>query len=184
MSDPKELRAFLNEAWHHLSCGVADSQSPARYPTFVTVSPDAKPQARTVALRTANRSEGFVEVHTDIATPKIAQLESNPFAAFHIWAPRNDLQIRLSTSVDILTGLNVDAQWDKVPAASRVSYGTVPNPGSPIPTVYAYEKPADRKRFAVLRCTLLEIDLVHLGARHRRATFASHNDWKGTWVAP
>lgn len=90
MSDPNDLRAFLDEAWYHLNCGVADNQSPARYPTFVTVSPDAKPQARTVALR----SKGFVEVHTDIATPKTAQLERNPFAAFHIWAPCKDLQIR------------------------------------------------------------------------------------------
>lgn len=57
MSDPNDLRAFLDEAWHHLSCGVADSQSPARHPTLITDSPGAKPQARTVALQAANRSE-------------------------------------------------------------------------------------------------------------------------------
>jgi hypothetical protein len=31
---------------------------------------------------------------------------------------------------------------------------------------------------------LLEIDLVHLGARHRRAGFVRTDDWAGTWMAP
>jgi pyridoxamine 5'-phosphate oxidase len=35
-----------------------------------------------------------------------------------------------------------------------------------------------------LRCHLLEIDLVHLGARHRRAEFICENEWAGTWLAP
>ena len=38
--------------------------------------------------------------------------------------------------------------------------------------------------FAVLGCNLLEIDLVHLGARHRRAEFIRENEWAGTWLAP
>lgn len=78
----------------------------------------------------------------------------------------------------------MDAQWAKVPVASRVSYGTVPNPDTPIPTIYDYRKPPDHNRFAVLRYYLLEIDLVHICARHRRASFTLRNDWKGTWVAP
>lgn len=184
MSDPNDLRAFLDEAWQHLTQGVADSKAPARYPTFATVSPDGKPEARTVALRGAMRSAGIVEVHTDIATAKVTALQMHPYAAFHIWAPRADLQIRLSTCVEILTGPQIDPQWAKVPPASRVSYGTAPAPGTPITDVYAYDKPAERARFAVLRCTLLEIDLVHLGAQHRRAAFVREDEWQGTWVAP
>jgi pyridoxamine 5'-phosphate oxidase len=55
MSDPNDLQAFLDEAWQHLAHGVADSKSPARYPTFATVSADGIPQARTVALRGASQ---------------------------------------------------------------------------------------------------------------------------------
>jgi hypothetical protein len=184
MSDPNDLQAFLDEAWQHLSRGVADSKSPARYPTFVTVSPDGTPEARTVALRAARQSDAALEVHTDIETAKVAALHHRPVAAFHIWLPRADLQIRLTASVTILTGPDVETQWAKVPSASRVSYGTEPAPGTSIAQVYAYEKPPTRDRFAVLRCLLTEMDLVHLGTRHRRAGFARKDGWQGTWLAP
>ena len=67
MNFPNDLRAFLDEAWRHLQRGVADSRSPARYPTFATVAADGTPEARTVALRGASRSQSMLEVHTDIA---------------------------------------------------------------------------------------------------------------------
>lgn len=184
MSDPNDLGAFLDEAWQHLTRGVADSRSPARYPVFATVAPDGTPEARTVALRGASQSEGSVEVHTDIVTDKVTALRANPRAALHIWLPKADLQIRLSTQVRILTGDAVQAAWEKVPEGSRVSYGTLPDPGMPIDHVYAYEKPARRERFAVLACRVMLIDLVHLGERHRRGVFRRDDGWKGTWVAP
>lgn len=184
MSDPNDLAAYLNDAWQHLSRGVADSKSPARYPTFVTVSPEGVPEARTVALRGASQSAATVEVHTDIETDKITALRANPLAAIHIWMPRADVQIRLTGRVQILTGAAVETAWAKVPVGSRVSYGTMPFPGTPIDHVYAYEKPAERDRFAVLRCHLARMDLVHLDKRHRRAVFESHDGWQGTWVAP
>ncbi|APX11435.1 pyridoxamine 5'-phosphate oxidase [Tateyamaria omphalii] len=184
MSDPGDLAAFLEEAWQLLRRGVADSRSPARYPTFATVSPAGVPEARTVALRRAAQTEAVVEVHTDINTPKIAAVRASPVAAFHVWLPKSNLQIRLTTTVAILTGDAVEEAWTRVPPASRVSYGTVPDPGTPIEDVYAYEKPPERARFAVLRCTIDHIDLVHLGERHRRAEYVRSDGWAGTWCAP
>jgi len=184
MSDPGDLAAFLDEAWQHLGRGVADSRSPARTPTFATVSPDGMPQARTVVLRAAAQSQALLEVHTDTETAKIADLHHSPFAAFHIWLPKPKLQIRATTAVKILTGDAVEEQWTQVPATARVSYGTRPAPGRPIDHVYAYEKPAERSRFAVLRCKVQQIDLVHLGERHRRAVYVAADGFAGTWVAP
>ena len=184
MSDPNDLQAFLDEAWQHLDQGVTDSRAPARYPTLATVSPDGRPEARTVALRAASRAAAVFEVHTDIATAKVTALQHNPKAAFHIWMPRAELQIRVTAVVEIVTGPNVAAQWDKVPSSSRVSYGTRPEPGTQIAHAFAYEKPADQDRFAILRCHLEELDLVDLGARHRRALFVAENDWAGLWLAP
>ena len=184
MNNANDLNAFLDEAWVHLALGVTDSSSPARYPTFATVSPEGKPEARTVALRGASRFESVLEIHTDITTLKVFALEHNPYAAFHIWLPKADLQIRLTAFVEILTGADVDLQWAKVPPSSRVSYGTVPPPGTTIEEAYAYKKPAKQNRFAVLKCNLKEIDLVHLGPSHRRASFVCHNNWLGTWLSP
>lgn len=184
MSDPNDLAAFLNAAWQHLQRGVADRRSPARYPTFATVSPDGLPEARTVTLRRASQSEALVEVHTDLVTPKVTALRASPNAALHVWLPRANLQIRLTTTVEILTGDAVEGAWAQVPPASRVSYGTVPDPGAPIDHVHAYDKPVDRSRFAVLRCAIDHIDLVELGETHRRAAYVASDGWAGTWCAP
>ncbi|MEL7131814.1 MAG: pyridoxamine 5'-phosphate oxidase [Pseudomonadota bacterium] len=184
MSDPGDLAAFLDGCWQHLRRGVADSRSPARYPVFATVSPEGVPEARTVALRRASAAEAVVEVHTDIVTPKVVALKMSPVAALHVWLPKSRLQIRLTTRVEILTGEAVEEAWAKVPPASRVSYGTVPDPGVPIEGVFAYEKPPERARFAVLRCAVDHIDLVHLGERHRRAEYRRADGWQGTWLAP
>jgi hypothetical protein len=94
------------------------------------------------------------------------------------------LQIRVTAEVSIQTGPGVEPHWDKVPVASRVSYGTMPVPGTPIPQVHAYEKPAVRGRFAVLICRIVDMDLVQLGARHRRAIYRADDGWRGIWVAP
>lgn len=184
MSNSTSLAAFLEAAWQHMGRGVVDSKSPARYPTFATVSEKGIPEARTVALRRATRTEAIVEVHTDIATPKVRALQAAPHAALHIWLPKAKLQIRLTTSVEIVTGDTVADDWARIPSASRVSYGTRPVPGSPIGEAYDYEKPPLRERFAVLRCWINHIDLVELDERHRRAEFHRSDDWKGSWCAP
>ena len=184
MTDPQDLQAFLEEAWRHLTRGVADSRAPARYPTFITVAADGTPEGRTVALRGAVKSTATLEIHTDVKTPKVFALRHNPVAAFHVWIPRSDLQIRLATDVDILTGAQVEEQWARVPAGSRVSYGTMPLPGTPIADAFAYEKPADRARFAVLLCRVTQIDLVHLGTPHRRAGYLASDGFAGSWLAP
>lgn len=184
MHDLNDLQGFLDGAWVQLARGVSDGQSAARFPTFATVSADGMPQARTVALRAACRDSGTVEVHTDIATTKVSELKQSPWAALHIWVPQEELQIRLSTRVEILTGRGVAAQWTRVPPASRVSYGTEPAPGTPIAHATAYEKPAVQDRFAVLRCTIRDMDLVHLGQPHRRARYVADEGWSGVWLAP
>ncbi|WP_299551197.1 pyridoxamine 5'-phosphate oxidase family protein [uncultured Tateyamaria sp.] len=184
MSDLGNLAAFLDEGWRHLQQGVADSQSPARYPTFATVSPEGLPEARTVALRHAAQAEAVVEVHTDILTPKVKALKASPRAAIHVWIPRSQVQIRLTTTAEILTGKAAEDAWVQVPPTSRVSYGTMPDPGTPIKEVFGYKKPPVRDRFAVLHCRVDHIDLVHLGERHRRAEYVRSDGWRGTWLAP
>ncbi|MEM7075636.1 MAG: pyridoxamine 5'-phosphate oxidase family protein [Pseudomonadota bacterium] len=184
MTDPNDLRLFLDEAWQRLCCGVADAQSPARYPSLATVSPTGAPQVRTVALRAANRLADTVEVQTDTQSSKMAALHANPLVELHVWEPETRVQTRLSARAEILTGETTRARWEAVPAPSRLSYGTRPAPGTPIGHVYDYEKPPDPSRFAVIVCHLTAIDLVHLGDRHRRARYLSEDGWAGTWLAP
>lgn len=184
MSDPNDLRAFWDLAWQHLARGAADARHPARYPTFATVSPEGWPEARTVALRAAAASQARLEVHTDTQTAKMRAIAASGRAALHVWVPKADLQVRVQAAVEVVTGPQAEAAWQRVPAASRVSYGTQPAPGTPIPSVHAYDKPPERGRFAVVICRAEMVDLVQLGARHRRAGYSRADGFVGQWLAP
>lgn len=178
------LEGLQGQVWQSLSRGVADKRHPARLPNFATVSATGWPEVRTVVLRAARPSLAQVEVHTDLHSDKIASLRATPRAALHVWEPKRDLQIRLQTTVTILSGDDVTARWKEVPDPARQSYGVTPPPGTPIATALDYVKDPDPATFAVLICDVQQIDAVHLGDRHRRAVFARDRDWAGQWLSP
>lgn len=178
------LEGLHGRVWQTLGRGLADRRSAARHPTFATVSPDGWPEARTVVLRAVDAERRTLDVHTDILSAKVDSLREYPRAAFHIWDEKQKLQLRLEAEVEILSGDAVADLWAKVPDPSRQAYGTDPAPGTPIDDALAYSKPADPAAFAVLRCQVIAIDVVHLGADHRRACFTRDSDWVGEWLAP
>ena len=187
-SDPHpwacDLSQLYAEVWLRLTRGVHDRHAPARHPTLATVSPDGRPQARTVVLRAADKSAGTLDIHTDLRSAKVGDLRAIPFAALHVWDASAHLQMRLEGSVTVLTGQEVAAIWAGVPDASRLSYGSTPAPGQPIAQALEYMKGSDPASFAVLRLSVLTIDALHLGPDHRRARFDGINGWVGAWLAP
>lgn len=184
MNKQTELAAFLDLGWQRLTRGVADRRAAARHPVFATVSPKGHPEARTVVLRGASRSDGTVEVHTDGGSDKITSLRANPHAQLVVWDEKPKLQIRLSTTVTIHQGADVADKWRSVPDGSRMAYGATPKPGTPIPTADAYQKLASHDWFAVMVCRIDSIELMQLTDPHRRAVFSAQNDWFGEWRVP
>lgn len=187
-SDPHpwatDLSHLYAEVWLRLARGVHDRHAPARHPTLATVTPDGRPQARTVVLRAADKQAGTLDIHTDLRSAKIGELRTAPFAALHVWDASAHLQMRLEVLVTLLTGQDVASIWAGVPEASRISYGTSPAPGQPIEQALAYTKGPDPACFAVLRLKVKTIDALHLGPNHRRARFDRVDDWAGKWLAP
>lgn len=177
------LDGLHDRMWQRLSRGVADHKSPSRQPTLATVR-DGWPEARTVVLRAANRDTATLEVYTDLQSDKIASLRDAPRGALHVWEDKQRLQIRLQCAVTILTGDAVRDRWDRMPNTGRLSYGVTPQPGAPLADALAYDKAPDFERFAVLRCAIQTIDLVHLGDDHRRAAYARADGWQGQWLSP
>lgn len=176
------LPGVYGAVWDCLTQGVRDVAHPARRPTFATVSSDGWPEARTVVLRGAGA--GDLEVYTDLYSDKIKSLQAVPRAALHVWDEGRDLQVRLQTEVTILTGDAVQGRWNGVPDHGRQSYGVTPAPGVPIAEALDYVKDPDPATFAVLRCRVIAIDAVYLGARHRRAAYLRSDDWAGQWLVP
>lgn len=187
-SDPhpwaSDLALLHAEAWLRLTRGVHDRHAPARHPTLATVSPDGRPQARTVVLRAVDKTAGTLDIHTDLRSAKVTDLRAIPFAALHVWDTSAHLQLRLEARVTLLTGHDVAAIWEGVPETSRVAYGSTPAPGQPIAQALDYTKAVDPASFVVLRLRVSTVDALHLGPNHRRARFDRDNDWTGTWLAP
>ena len=184
MTQFSDLSEFLNKAWSLLSRGVVDPKSAARNPTFSTISEEGFPTMRTVVLRRADPTSSCLEIHTDLKTNKVLSLKKKNFAGLHFWMPKARFQIRLLVHVDILTGPQVEDEWNKIPVNSRISYGCSPAPGTKINKPFAYKKLSLQENFAVLRCGIKEFDVLYLGAEHQRATFQKINNWRGHWLVP
>lgn len=170
--------------WDTLDKGVADAKHPARLPTFATVSTDGWPEARTVVLRSADQELAELTAHTDLYSDKVKSLTDTPRAALHIWDAEQNLQIRLQAEVSLHSGSSTRALWGRIPDHAQQSYGVTPPPGTPVDTALAYAKKPDPDTFAVLQCRLVYLDVVHLGADHRRISFSRDRHWQGQWLSP
>ncbi|MEL7460882.1 MAG: pyridoxamine 5'-phosphate oxidase family protein [Pseudomonadota bacterium] len=175
---PPTLEDTLNDVWQRLGRGVADRRAPARHPVLATAGPDGG-EARMVVLRGADRASGCLEIHTDAASAKVAELRANPKATVLIWDPKARLQIRLRVDVTITVGDG--PAWARVPDTARGVYGGSPPPGAPIDTPGDHAANPTPARFAVLTCTIREIETLTLDDPHRRARF---RDNTAGWIAP
>ncbi len=186
MSDPAwsaDLTALLDRAWSIWARGVADGAAPARLPALATMGAEG-PTARIVALRGAERREGRLNVHTDTASAKIAELAADPRASLLVWDAADQVQLRARVTVQTLTGAAAEPAWARVPEAARHSYGKLPAPGTPLPGPDAHRTRPAQARFAVLACRIEAIDVVFLGELHRRARYTRSGGWIGQWLSP
>ena len=180
----QKLDDFLDFGWAQISRGKADKKSPARHPTFVTSSVDGFPNARTLVMRRCDRKNNQIEFHTDTASSKTLALKENPHAGIHIWLPKVQLQIQIDVVVEVKVGDITIPYWKDVPTNSRIAYGTIPSPGTVIPSPLAFEQVPDQKRFAVLLCHIQSVELLLLGNKHIRALYKKTTNWRGDWLSP
>jgi len=173
------LDYLLTTAWAQIV-----ARRNARLWFMATVDTHGLPVARTIVLRGAEQTRGALQFHTDLGSAKVAELSDCPQAGLVCWLPEQALQIRINAHVAVKSGAQVASIWDAVPDPSRQAYGTTPPPATPIADALAYEKRSDPAAFAVLDCVVNDIELLHLGADHRRAMYTRHGDWRGQWLAP
>ena len=178
------LDTLHGQVWALLVRGVRDRRASTRHLTLATVTFDGLPAARTVVLRAANKEFATLDVHTDLHAGKVKDVRATPFAAIHVWDASAHLQIRLKADVTMLTGDDVAGLWSRVPEGSRQAYGGTPQTGKPISDSLAYHKDPDPTSFVVLRLSITQMDILHLGLRHRRACFERSDQWVGQWLAP
>ncbi|MEO1677953.1 MAG: pyridoxamine 5'-phosphate oxidase family protein [Pseudomonadota bacterium] len=177
------LSALFNDIWTRIGRGVADRRAPARHPILATSGVRGGGEARVVVLRAASRAAGTIEVHTDAASAKVAELQADPRATLLIWDEGARLQIRLRLNMSMRPG--TEAEWAWVPDPSRRAYGGTPPPGAALMAPDHHDPTPSMARFMIVEGEVLEIDALFLGAaRHKRALFRRETAWEGEWIAP
>lgn len=172
------LTGTLDEAL----AGIWDRLGAIREVVLATCGADG-PEARTVALRGADRAAGEVEMASDTETAKVRALRADPRAALMHWNPADALQLRLSLRVRIVVG--DPERWAAIPDAGRWNYGAEPPPGTPVASPDAWERPRSRARFAALIGEVRRIDAVLLAEDgHRRAGWDAADGFAGAWLSP
>ncbi|MFW5655279.1 MAG: pyridoxamine 5'-phosphate oxidase family protein, partial [Roseicyclus sp.] len=135
------------------------------------------PEARTLVLRAVDRAAARLTFHTDMASPKVAQIRADPRVALHVWIPKDRLQIRIRARATVQPG--DPAIFAGLPAEARRNYGGAVPGGVPDER----QGGGDVVRFACILLEATRIDALLLDDPHRRAIFEAP-DWHGRRVAP
>lgn len=194
-----ELTTILSNAWSALSEGCTNSRDPFHTPTVATTR-QGGPVLRTVVLRTVDKEGSVLGFNTDRRSPKCADLKAEPRLAWHFYDRDRKTQIRIVGIATLHTDDEVaTVAWNEVTALGRRCYGQPLGPGVasedadiPLPDLPALEAEdptvvaACRANFCTVRCTVTDIDWLHLRFEgHRRARFTRDDDgWTGQWIAP
>jgi pyridoxamine 5'-phosphate oxidase len=191
----RTLREEIDRIWSLLARGVADKRSPFNVPTVATVDAQGHAQVRTVVLRDCAPSERKLTFHTDCRSRKFDELTANPELAWHVWAPRQKLQVRISGRAALYHDNAVAlAAWEQLHAGSRAIYKQALTPGTQISSPDASAAaPALSSSVALENFVLVEtlvtaiewLELAPDGHLRGLATWdPQKQDWEPHWLAP
>jgi len=182
---PTDLAQVLNFAWAALAPQIVQDRRKSQVVTLSTIDASGAPAARSVILRDSDRSLGTVDIFTDAATPKCTEIANDPRVALTLWRADMELQLRITGLMDVIEGAAAHVAWSKLPEQALPNYGVTPAPGAQIASATSYQRSPDAARFAILRLTISDLDVVSLKPpTHTRARFERRDGWRGVWRAP
>lgn len=195
-----DLDDAFDAVWRALEDGASDQRRPFHAPVLVSSGLDGWPKARTVILRAVNRRAGTLRCHTDLRSPKVAELTADARAGLLFYDPVLALQVRLQCVAEIdSAGRRADAAWTASSLWSRRCYAAPFPPGAEtdapqgnLPADLPHRRPTEsevksgRANFATMIFAVRQIDWLYLDtAGHRRARHArTDGAWGATWIAP
>lgn len=133
LQDDQELR----EIWDELEAGVAEGPHPFHTAALATVGAHSGTpvagEVRTVVLRYVDREGWRVDLHTDLRSPKVAELEANPAVSLLCYDAPGKRQLRLKGRAAIHNQDDLTAaRWETVRSQSRECYRAPGAPSSPV----------------------------------------------------
>ncbi|MDR9774100.1 pyridoxamine 5'-phosphate oxidase family protein [Rhizobium hidalgonense] len=194
---PLTLADIDASTWRELEAAAANPQSGFRFLNLCSVDAEARPQARMVVLRRADRSLRLLEFHTDMRSPKWQELSANPHATILGFWPQTQLQFRLQGTVErhAAGGDQADAAWGKLSTWTRMTYaGGPPGDERGFDTIdeAALSRPVDeaegKPHFGLLIFRVRTLDWFQLRRQGNRRALLTYDETgalaASRWVNP
>ena len=191
------LDDFWRRTWASLASGAAPGRSPFTVMQLASVGLDGGPKLRGVILRHTDEHHATVQFHTDLRSPKVAELRHLPKAAMTGWDADSNLQIRLEGDAFIHPdGAEKRAAWHAARLQSRLLYTAPLRPGSAVGSPDSAQPLDDTAgpdalalaytHFAVVSVVLTRVEMLQINSDgHFRARFEkTPTGWGGSWIAP
>ena len=189
----------LNSLYDKLTFGVRDGKDDFHTMIFSNIQ-NNKVESRCVVLRHFDRNKRLLLFNTDIRSPKVKAIRSNPATHCLFYHFREKIQLRIETcsSVHYNDPVHGDA-WEKATLSSRKCYlskyrpsqkiqksgdGLPPHLLARIPS--AEESQFGKANFAVIVNEIISIDWLYLSSNgHERALYNfDRGQIRKTWIAP
>lgn len=164
-------------AW--LLAGATTATHSFRRPVVSTLGSDGFPETRVVVLRGFDESSREVVFHTDVRSPKAANLRSDPRCGFLLYDPDQHLQVRLRTTATLHHGdARARHEFDALPPHTRATYACTVPPGGDLPPDAPFDYPPRPpvneamafENFVAVACVIRQADVLELHEQgHRRA---------------
>ena len=182
--------------WENLLGGTANGRVPFKIMQAATIGLDGAPAVRSIVLRRVSEADNIIAFHTDIRSPKSAELKSDRRIALVGIDPDRNVQIRIQGEARIVHEAQARrTAWASARAQSLIVYQTTLAPGTPVdrpiaaaaPMLDVFQASDGFENFCIVEVRPSMIDWLDLSIADtpRRARFGRVLDgWEGRWVAP
>ena len=190
--------------WQSLIAGARSKKHPWNEGCFSTVDVNDlglhAPRTRTVILRGADRGSLTIDLHTDLRSAKVRQLQlddANAEACWLFYKPSTKIQLRLEGTARLIDGDEADEAWRSTPLKSRSAYVSIESPGvqgldsRPPDTsdriVTFAESERGRVNFRIIRTTVRAADWLYLrpeGHVRAKLDYPSAGIVSSHWIVP
>ena len=191
-----KLDRIYRQLWDCLIAATCEGQRPFKAMQAATIGLDGAPNVRTVELRRVSEPENLITFHTDVRSPKVAELRREPKITLVGVETDRNRQIRVFGKSRILRdgAARLDA-WESSSDRTLILYRTLLAPGTPIcqPRDAFGEdcgaQPSDEglAHFCVVEVSPFRIDWLDLSAVDgpERVLFIRNGSiWEHSWIAP
>jgi pyridoxamine 5'-phosphate oxidase len=186
------LDEVLANAWGLLAQGVTSRKHGFHFAAVATVGISGAPRIRTVILRAADAAAGTLRFHTDVRSQKCKDLAANPHVALVFYDEVSKTQVRVEGVASLhLDDDLADSSWKASQAMSRLTYGTMPEPGLVIETGDGFSLPAPqtdvewaRPHFAAVLIRVRTLQWLYLKEGGQRCAVFDLESGVRNWTVP